>query len=104
MTAAAPMNPAGPTGAEPHLEHAPDTRLHGLDRDRTSLDLAAERLAPFGTRVVLRQTDFRHLAVEAVACGVDAAHAILFDLGLSSFQLDHSGRGFSFQADEHLDM
>jgi 16S rRNA (cytosine1402-N4)-methyltransferase len=140
MTAAAPMNPAGPTGAEPHhepvllrevlrrltpvprgawivdatvglgghaaalLDHTPDTRLLGLDRDRASLDLAAERLAPFGPRVVLRQTDFRHLAVEAAACGVDAAHAILFDLGLSSFQLDHSGRGFSFQADEHLDM
>ncbi len=86
------------------LERAADTRLLGLDRDPASLDLAARRLAPFGARVVLRQADFRHLAGEAAACGVSVAHAILFDLGLSSFQLFHSGRGFSFQADEPLDM
>lgn len=86
------------------LERAAGTRLLGLDRDRASLDLAARRLASYGERVVLRHADFRHLAGEAGACGVEAAHAILFDLGLSSFQLLRSGRGFSFQADEPLDM
>lgn len=86
------------------LERASEARLLGLDRDAETLELAARRLAPFGARVVLRHADFRHLADEAAACGVDAAHAILLDLGLSSYQLAHSGRGFSFQAEEPLDM
>ncbi len=86
------------------LERATDARLLGLDRDPVSLDLAAARLAPFGGRVVLRHADFRHLAREAGACGIDGAAAILLDLGLSSFQLEASGRGFTFQADEPLDM
>lgn len=86
------------------LERATEARLLGLDRDATSLELAARRLAPFGGRVILRHADFRHLADEAAACGVAAAHAILFDLGVSSYQLAHSGRGFSFQVDERLDM
>jgi 16S rRNA (cytosine1402-N4)-methyltransferase len=86
------------------LDAAGDARLLGLDRDAETLALAAERLAPFGARVVLRHADFRHLATEAAACGIEAAHAILLDLGLSSYQLAQSGRGFSFQADEPLDM
>jgi 16S rRNA (cytosine1402-N4)-methyltransferase len=86
------------------LEHTVESRLLGLDRDATTLELAARRLAPFGARVVLRHADFRDLGQEAAACGVAAAHAILFDLGLSSYQLAHSGRGFSFQTDERLDM
>jgi 16S rRNA (cytosine1402-N4)-methyltransferase len=86
------------------LERAGQARLLGLDRDAETLALAAERLAPFGERVVLRQADFRDLATEAAACGVEAARAILLDLGLSSYQLAASGRGFSFQADEQLDM
>ena len=86
------------------LTETPEARLLGLDRDAATLALAAQRLASFGSRVVLRHADFRHLADEAAACGVDAAHAILFDLGLSSHQLAASGRGFSFQGDERLDM
>jgi 16S rRNA (cytosine1402-N4)-methyltransferase len=86
------------------LTEGAEARLLGLDRDATTLELAARRLAPFGSRVVLRQADFRELAREAAACGVEAAHAILFDLGLSSYQLQASGRGFSFQVDERLDM
>jgi 16S rRNA (cytosine1402-N4)-methyltransferase len=86
------------------LDAARGARLLGLDRDAGTLTLAAERLAPFGGRVVLRCADFRHLATEAAACGIEAAHAILLDLGLSSYQLAHSGRGFSFLADEPLDM
>jgi 16S rRNA (cytosine1402-N4)-methyltransferase len=81
-----------------------ESHLLGLDRDRASLELAAVRLAPFGERVVLRHADYRELRAEATACGIEAAHAILLDLGFSSFQLAHGGRGFSFQADERLDM
>ncbi|HEV8307012.1 MAG TPA: 16S rRNA (cytosine(1402)-N(4))-methyltransferase RsmH [Methylomirabilota bacterium] len=86
------------------LESTDTSRLLGLDRDAASLELATRRLLPFGARVVLRHADFRHLAAEAAACGIEAAHAILLDLGLSSFQLQGGGRGFSFQADERLDM
>jgi 16S rRNA (cytosine1402-N4)-methyltransferase len=86
------------------LEAAGDARLLGLDRDAGTLALAGERLARFGERVVLRQADFRHLATEAAAAGIEAAQAILLDLGLSSYQLARSGRGFSFQTDEPLDM
>jgi 16S rRNA (cytosine1402-N4)-methyltransferase len=86
------------------LAHTTDSRLLGLDRDAATLALAARRLAAFGPRVVLRQADFRDLATEASRCGVADAHAVLFDLGLSSFQLERSGRGFSFHADEPLDM
>jgi 16S rRNA (cytosine1402-N4)-methyltransferase len=86
------------------LTHAADSRLLGLDRDAETLAYAARRLAPFGTRCVLRHADFRRLDAEARACGAAPAHAVLLDLGLSSFQLERSGRGFSFQADEGLDM
>jgi 16S rRNA (cytosine1402-N4)-methyltransferase len=86
------------------MSRATESRLLGLDRDAETLALAARRLAPFEDRCILRQADFRHLDAEARACGATPAHAVLLDLGLSSFQLGRSGRGFSFQGDEPLDM
>jgi 16S rRNA (cytosine1402-N4)-methyltransferase len=86
------------------MSAATESRLLGLDRDAETLALAARRLAPFEGRCVLRQADFRHLDVEARACGAAPAHAVLLDLGFSSFQLERSGRGFTFQGDEPLDM
>jgi 16S rRNA (cytosine1402-N4)-methyltransferase len=86
------------------LSHAAESRLLGLDRDSETLMHAARRLAPFEGRCVLRHADFRDLDAEARACGAAPAHAVLLDLGLSSFQLERSGRGFSFQGDEPLDM
>ena len=86
------------------MSRATESRLLGLDRDAETLAHAARRLAPFEGRCVLRQADFRHLDAEARACGAAPAHAVLLDLGLSSFQLERSGRGFSFQGDEPLDM
>ena len=80
------------------------TRLLGLDRDPEALARAARRLARFGDRVVLRQASFRALADEAAAVGARPAQSVLLDLGLSSYQLDESGRGFSFLRDEPLDM
>jgi 16S rRNA (cytosine1402-N4)-methyltransferase len=86
------------------MSRATESRLLGLDRDAETLAQAARRLAPFEGRCILRQADFRHLDTEARACGAAPAHAVLLDLGLSSFQLERSGRGFSFQGDEPLDM
>jgi len=91
--------------AERLLERAGgDSRLLGIDRDPEALARAARRLARFGARVILERGSFRHLAALAARAGVDRATSVLLDLGLSSYQLDDSGRGFSFQGDEPLDM
>lgn len=91
--------------AERLLEHAdPAVRLLGVDGDPEALGRAGRRLARFSDRVVLRHGSFRDLAAHAAAAGVGEAEAVLLDLGLSSYQLDESGRGFSFSGDEPLDM
>jgi 16S rRNA (cytosine1402-N4)-methyltransferase len=82
-----------------------DVRLLGIDRDPEAIRRAGERLAPFGARVDLAQGSFRDVADLARAHGVGAARAILLDLGVSSYQIDESGRGFTFQEeDQPLDM
>ena len=81
-----------------------ETRLLGIDRDPEALARARERLARFGGRVTLRRGSFRDLREHARAAGVEQAAAVLLDLGLSSYQLEGSGRGFTFQKDEPLDM
>ncbi len=85
-------------------ERAPDVRLLGLDVDPEALARAGERLAPLGDRVRLVRASFRDLLSVARRLDVIAAQSILLDLGMSSYQLDESGRGFSFQTDEPLDM
>ena len=83
---------------------APSVRLLGLDVDRHALAQAGARLAPFGDRVRLERSSFRDLQQAAAAAGIETTRAILLDLGVSSWQLEQSGRGFSFQGDEPLDM
>jgi len=91
--------------AETILEQSgPDVRLLGLDLDPEAVDRARARLARFADRVRLRRASFRDLDAIAAAEGVTAARSILLDLGVSSYQLDESGRGFSFSADDPLDM
>jgi 16S rRNA (cytosine1402-N4)-methyltransferase len=82
----------------------PEVRLLGLDVDPEALARARARLDGFGPRVRLRRADFRQLETAAHAEGVEQAQAVLLDLGVSSYQLDASGRGFSFQGEEPLDM
>jgi len=91
--------------AERLLEQAPSaTRLLGVDADPEALRRSAERLARFGSRVILRHGNFRDLPAIAGEAGVAEAAAVLLDLGLSSYQLTLSGRGFSFEGPEPLDM
>ena len=81
-----------------------DVRLLGLDADPGALARAAARLARFGERVRLVHGNFREVAGVAREHGVTETQTALLDLGVSSYQLDESGRGFSFQQDEPLDM
>ncbi len=99
----------GTVGMGGHSERLLDAsdgrvRLLGLDADPEALRRAGRRLARFGDRVVLRRGSFRRLVALAAEMGIGEAAGILLDLGLSSYQLDESGRGFSFQGDEPLDM
>jgi 16S rRNA (cytosine1402-N4)-methyltransferase len=87
------------------LETAPaSVRLLGLDVDPEALERSRARLAGFGDRVTLAHASFRDVAATAAAHEITRAESILLDLGVSSEQLEASGRGFSFQADEPLDM
>jgi 16S rRNA (cytosine1402-N4)-methyltransferase len=83
----------------------PDGRLLGLDADGAAVARVRERLAPrFGDRLVLRQANFRELAEVAPEAGFAQADGCFFDLGLSSFQLADTDRGFGFRAGGPLDM
>jgi len=86
------------------LEARPDCRLLGIDRDRAALTAAAEVLAPFGERVILRHARFDHLDTVMTELRLSAASGVLFDLGVSSPQLDRAVRGFSYRHDGPLDM
>jgi 16S rRNA (cytosine1402-N4)-methyltransferase len=82
----------------------PDGRLLGLDADGAAIARVRERLSRFGDRLVLRQANFRELASVAPAAGFAAVDGLLFDLGLSSFQLADAERGFGIRTGGPLDM
>jgi len=82
----------------------PDGRVLGLDADDAAVARVGERLARFGDRLVLRRANFRELATVAPGAGFPAVDGLLFDLGLSSFQLADRERGFGFRAGGPLDM
>ena len=83
----------------------PDGRLLGLDADGAAIARVDGRLGPrFGDRLVLRRANFRELRSVAPEAGFGAVDGMLFDLGLSSFQLGDAERGFGFRTGGPLDM
>ena len=90
--------------AEAFLERFPELVLVGLDRDPDALAIAGERLARFGDRVHLVHTVYDRFADSLDELGIDEVSGILFDLGVSSLQLDRVERGFSYSKDAPLDM
>ncbi|MBE1548792.1 16S rRNA (cytosine1402-N4)-methyltransferase [Mycobacterium sp. OAS707] len=92
--------------AERFLTELPGLRLIGLDRDPDALWIAGERLAQFGDRVMLVRTRYDGIeqVLDETGYWTSKVDGILFDLGVSSMQLDRASRGFSYSADAPLDM
>jgi len=82
----------------------PGGRLIGIDKDAESLELCRERLSEFQDAVELRHGDFRDIDAILTDMEVSKVDGILFDLGVSSYQLESAERGFSFRVEGPLDM
>jgi 16S rRNA (cytosine1402-N4)-methyltransferase len=86
------------------LEAHPQLRVAGLDRDPLAVAVATERLAPFGDRATVTHARFDGMAAAAADLGLEVVSGVLFDLGVSSPQLDRADRGFSHRFGAALDM
>jgi 16S rRNA (cytosine1402-N4)-methyltransferase len=89
--------------AELLLEHFENIRLIGFERDEEILELARKRLRVHHRRIELINDNFSNISVH-LKKRIGRISSFLYDLGISSFHLDRSGRGFSFRDDEPLDM
>ncbi|HEY8654461.1 MAG TPA: 16S rRNA (cytosine(1402)-N(4))-methyltransferase RsmH [Dermatophilaceae bacterium] len=90
--------------SESVLEHCPNARVLGIDRDREALTLAGERLARFGDRFTPIHAVYDELPQILTEQGLSSVSAVLLDLGVSSLQLDEQERGFAYRHDAPLDM
>lgn len=86
------------------LTAAPELTVVGIDRDPQALELAARRLSRFGSRFVAWHAVFDDIEPALAAADTDSAVAVLFDLGVSSLQLDSDERGFAYSRETSLDM
>jgi 16S rRNA (cytosine1402-N4)-methyltransferase len=90
--------------SEALLTACPGAVLVGIDRDSQALDLAGRRLGHFGERVRLVHAVYDELPRVLHDLGITGVHGVLFDLGVSSLQLDDRERGFAYAVDAPLDM
>lgn len=86
------------------LKTCPEARVIGIDQDMEAIRASSERLAPYGDRAVFVWNNFSDLSGVLAELNIERADGFLFDLGISSPQLDHGERGFSYQHDAPLDM
>ncbi len=86
------------------LDAHPELRLVGLDRDPQALDLAVQRLRDHADRLHQVHAGYDLLPEVLQRLGIGEVHAVLFDLGVSSLQLDDPERGFAYARDDPLDM
>jgi 16S rRNA (cytosine1402-N4)-methyltransferase len=86
------------------LERFPHLRVIGIDRDADALARATARLAPFADRLFTKHASFDSIADVVASFGYPEITGALFDLGVSSMQLDERNRGFSYSHDAPLDM
>lgn len=86
------------------LNRFPNLTLIGIDRDTSAIEKASARLSEFGRRVHIAHSVFDHFNEVVKSFGFEKIDAALFDLGVSSMQLDVAERGFSYSQDAPLDM
>ena len=90
--------------SEALLQQFAGLRLVGLDRDPQALEIAGRRLAPYAERTTLVHAVYDEIADVLARVGARRVQGVLFDLGVSSLQLDEAGRGFAYAQDAPLDM
>jgi 16S rRNA (cytosine1402-N4)-methyltransferase len=86
------------------LSRCPEAHVVGVDRDVHALEAAGERLAPYAGRTTLVHAVYDEIPTVLRDLGIDAVQGVLFDLGVSSMQLDVRERGFAYAQDAPLDM
>ena len=86
------------------LEQFPNLRLIGIDRDENALEISRKRLANYAERITLVHAVYDEISDVLAELGIPAVDGVLFDLGVSSMQLDVAERGFSYNQEAHLDM
>lgn len=86
------------------LKKIPDGHLYGIDQDDFAIKCSREKLNTIGNNYTLIRSNFANMKVELLNLGVDRVDGILFDLGVSSVQIDDANRGFSFHKNANLDM
>ena len=86
------------------LKRIPKGHLYGFDQDDFAIEKSEERLSGISSNYTIIRSNFANMERELVKLGVDKVDGILFDLGVSSVQIDQADRGFSFHQDARLDM
>ncbi|MCF8589294.1 16S rRNA (cytosine(1402)-N(4))-methyltransferase RsmH [Gordonia sp. HY366] len=90
--------------AEYFLSRLPGLTVHAIDRDTSAIDIARERLASYGDRLVYHHARYDEIGAVAAEAGLASVDGVLLDLGVSSMQLDRPDRGFAYSVDAPLDM